>query len=176
MSLAAAPTLETERLILRALRADDLEQSLALWCEPKVYEFIAEKPSTREDCWRGILRHIGQWQVLGFGFWMAVEKSSGTSIGEMGYLDCKRDVSPSMDTMPEAGWALRSAWHGKGFATEAMQAIQAWGDAELHSKTTACIIAPENLASIHVAKKLGFSEIARISYKNEPTLMLHRLR
>ena len=174
MSPVAAPTLETERLILRARRADDLEHSHALWCDPTVYKFIAGKPSTREDVWRGILRDIGQWQIVGFGFWVVEEKASGIYIGEMGYLDCKRDVIPAMDETPEVGWVLGTAYHGKGYATEAMTAIQSWGDANLAPKTTSCIISPENTPSLRLAKKLGFKDPALTNYKGEPTIMMQR--
>ena len=172
----AAPTLETERLILRGHRSSDLEPLLKMWCEPKVYEFIAGKPSTVEDCWRSILRHIGQWQMVGFGFWVLTEKSSGAIIGEAGFLDCKRDISPPMDETPEMGWALFTAYHGMGFATEAMLKIAEWGDQNLAQVITACITAPENRASNRVAQKLGFKEVAQTTYKGEPTLLYHRLR
>jgi len=38
----------------------------------------------------------------------------------------------------------------------------------------ACIIAPENAASLNVAAKMGFREAARTTYKGEPTVMLYR--
>ena len=170
----AAPTLETERLILRGVRSSDLDILLEMWCEPKVFKFIAGKPSTREDCWRGILRDIGQWQTVGFGFWVLEEKSSGAIIGEAGFLDCKRDIIPSMDETPELGWVLFTAYHGLGYATEAMNRIAAWGDQNLTQHMTACIIAPENTASIRVAHKLGFNQIAQTKYHDEPTLLFHR--
>jgi RimJ/RimL family protein N-acetyltransferase len=174
--LNAAPTLETERLILRSSRISDLDPVWKMWCEPQVYKFIAGKPSTVEDSWRGILRDIGQWQLLGFGLWVLEEKSTGLLVGEAGYLDCKRDVTPSMNDTPEMGWVLSSAYHGKGFATEALRKIAEWGDRNLTQDVTACIIDPGNTASLRVAKKLGFKEIAQTTYKNEPTLLLHRLR
>ena len=172
----AAPTLETERLILRAVKADDLDTLLKLWCEPKVYKFIAGKPSTLEDSWRGILRDIGQWHLLGFGFWMLEEKATGAVIGEAGFLNCKRDVVPSMNETPEMGWVLFSAYHGKGFATEAMKEIAAWGDQNLAQAVTACIISPENSASLRVAQKLNFKQVALTTYQSEPTILLHRER
>ncbi len=176
MLLNAAPTLETERLILRAHRNSDLEPLLKMWCEPKVYEFIASKPSTMEDCWRGILRHLGQWQVVGFGFWVLENKSTGAIIGETGFLDCKREMTPSMNDTPEMGWALSTAYHGKGFATEAMQKIANWGDCNLKQTITACITAPKNTASMRVAQKLGFKEVVQTTYKDQPTILFHRKR
>ena len=172
----AAPWLETERLILRGHKSSDLAPLLKMWCEPKVYEFISGKPSTVEDYWRSILRDVGQWQMVGYGFWVLEEKSSGAIIGEAGFLDCKRDITPSMDETPEMGWALFTAYHGRGFATEAMLEIAKWGDQNLAQDVTACITAPENAASNRVAQKLGFKEIAQTTYHGEPTLLFHRPR
>jgi RimJ/RimL family protein N-acetyltransferase len=174
--LNAAPTLETERLRLRGHKSSDLDPLFLMWCEPKVYEFIAGKPTTIEECWRSILRHIGQWQMVGYGFWVLEEKSSGAIIGEAGFLDCKRSIKPSMDETPEMGWALLTARHGKGYATEAMQTIAAWGDQNLIQTVTACITAPENIASNRVAQKLGFKQVAQTTYHGEPTLLFHRAR
>jgi RimJ/RimL family protein N-acetyltransferase len=171
---AAAPLLETERLRLRCHRAGDLENMLAMWCEPGVFRFIAGKPSTREDIWRGLLRHLGQWQVKGFGFWVLEHKATAAFVGEAGFLDCKRDVVPSMDETPEVGWALHPRFHGQGLATEAMTAILAWGDQNLDQPTTACIVSPENAPSIVLATKLGYKQIAATTYKNEATLMMQR--
>ena len=172
----AAPTLETERLILREFRSSDLEALVNMWCEPKVYEFITGKPSTIEDRWRSILRANGQWLMVGFGAWILEEKSTGLIIGEAGFLDCKRDIIPSMNETPEMGWVLSTAYHGKGLATEALQKIATWGDQNLTQDVTACITAPENAASIRVAQKLGFKEVAQTTYQGEPTLLFHRLR
>ncbi len=176
MPLNVAPKLETERLILRGHKSSDLDPLFLMWCEPKVYKFIAGKPTTIEDCWRNILRHNGQWQMVGYGFWVLEEKFSGAIIGEAGFLDCKRNITPSMDETPEMGWALLTARHGKGFATEAMQMIAAWGDQNLTQTITACITAPENTTSIRVAQKLGFKQVAQTTYHGEPTLLFHRFR
>jgi RimJ/RimL family protein N-acetyltransferase len=174
--LAAAPLLETERLILRGHRSDDLAASFALWCEPLVYHFIAGKPATREETWRGLLRHIGQWQVVGFGFWVATEKSSGRLVGELGYLDCKRDITPSMEDTPELGWALTTQDHGRGYAFEAMSKILQWGDANLSASTTACIINPANGPSLKLAAKLGFRPVAEVTYRDTIEILHHRAR
>jgi RimJ/RimL family protein N-acetyltransferase len=172
--LTAAPRLETERLVLRAHKAADLDACLAFWCDPGVYEYIAGKPSTREEIWRGILRHIGQWQVLGFGFWLVEDKATQAFVGEVGFLDCKRDLTPSMDETPEVGWAFFPAWQNRGLALEAMQAVMSWGDQYLEQATTACIISPENKRSLRLAGKLGFRPIADVVYRGETEVLHHR--
>jgi RimJ/RimL family protein N-acetyltransferase len=72
------------------------------------------------------------------------------------------------------GWALKTAAHGKGYATEALKAIAAWGDAHFSGNETSAIIAPENTASIRVAEKIGFVRKLETTYKGEPTLLFYR--
>ena len=175
MPVERAPVLETARLTLRAHRADDLSDCVALWGDEAVTRFIGGAPKPRQDVWFRILRYAGHWALLGHGFWVISDKSSGAFLGEAGFGDFARDIA-EIDGMPELGWALMpSAW-GQGIAREAVTAICAWGDAHLNAPTTACIIAPDNKASIRVAEICGFSPVANITYNGEPTIIYNRSR
>ncbi len=168
------PVLETERLILRGHRLEDFEACVAMWGDAGVTRFIGGKPFTREETWSRLLRYAGHWAHLGFGFWAIEEKASGAFMGELGFAEFKRDIKPSLEGMPEAGWALVAAAHGKGYATEALRAALAWGDKKFAGRTVCCIISPENAASIRVAEKCGFREFARTTYKGSPTVIFKR--
>ena len=94
--------------------------------------------------------------MLGYGYWAVEEKLSGRYVGELGFADFKRDIQPSIAGMPELGWALVPRVHGKGFATEALRAVVAWGDNHFGLMRTVCIIRRDNHASFRVAEKLGY--------------------
>ena len=83
-------------------------------------------------------------------------------------------MEPPILGIPEIGWVLAPRAHGQGYATEAARAALVWGDAHFASKRTACIIHPDNLASIRVAEKCGYREFERTTYKGEPTIVLVR--
>jgi RimJ/RimL family protein N-acetyltransferase len=172
---AGAPTLTTERLVLRAHRPDDFEAYHGIWSDPDVVRHISGKPSTPEESWGRLLRALGHWPVMGFGYWAAVERSSGRLVGEFGLADFHREITPSLDGAPEAGWVLSPSVHGRGLATEAMQAVIGWADRTLQAPRIVCIISPENPASIRVAAKCGFRDLCLTSYRGEPTLMMERL-
>jgi RimJ/RimL family protein N-acetyltransferase len=173
------PVIETERLRLRGYRPEDFADVAAMWADPVVTRYIGGKPLSEEEAWAKLLRCVGHWSWLGFGYWVMLEKSTGSFAGEMGFSDWKRDIQPSLKGVPELGWALATRVHGKGYATEAVRAAIVWGDANIkpsHSALgkTVCIIHPEHVRSIRVAEKCGFKEVQRTAYKGEPTILFAR--
>jgi RimJ/RimL family protein N-acetyltransferase len=169
------PVLETERLRLRGHRIEDFPACAAMWTDPIVVRHTTGKPLTPEEIWVRLLRYIGHWALLGFGFWAVEEKATGQFAGELGFCDFKRGLGPSLDDVPEAGWVLTSQSHGKGFATEAVGAVIAWSDQHFGKLRTVCLIHPDNLASIRVAQKFSYKEYARTMYKEHEVIMLERL-
>jgi RimJ/RimL family protein N-acetyltransferase len=111
---------------------------------------------------------------MGFGYWAIEEKETHNFVGELGFADYRREIEPSIKGMPELGWALASTVHGKGYATEAVRAVLAWGDAHFSAARTVSIIHPENLASIRVAEKCGYKELQRSTYKGHATIIFAR--
>ena len=168
------PVVETARLRLRAHRLDDFEASLAMWRDPVVTRYIGGKPSTEQQTWSRMTSYAGHWALMGFGYWALEEKSTGSFAGELGFANFRRDIAPSMRDVPELGWALASRFHGKGLATEAIQAAVAWGDARFGSTRTVCLIDAENLASIRVAQKCGYEVFEQTDFHERRTLFLER--
>lgn len=169
-----APTVETERLRLRAHRLRDFDAVATMWGSEDVYRHIGGKPSTREESWARMVRLPGLWALLGYGYWVVEEKATGVFVGEVGFADFKRDLTPSIEGEPEHGWVLAPHAQGKGYATEAVQASLRWLADNTSWRRTSCIIAPENAASIRVAEKAGYREIARTTYKTAPTIVYRR--
>jgi RimJ/RimL family protein N-acetyltransferase len=175
MSALLIPSLETERLTLRGPRLEDFEDAFAMWGDPRVFRYISGKPTTREEMWARLLRYVGHWALMGYGFWVVREKSTGRFVGEVGLADFRRDIELSFGGAREAGWVLSPGAHGQGFATEAVSAALKWTDSQFGPQRVVCIIDPENEASLKVAHKCGFHELARGTYKGGPTVLLERL-
>jgi RimJ/RimL family protein N-acetyltransferase len=117
------------------------------------------------------LRYAGHWPLLGFGYWLVEERETGEFVGEVGFADFKRDMQPSLGPVPELGWVLAPAKQGNGYATEAAHAALGWAREHFGSGNFACIINPENLASIKVARKCGFEEKQLVTYKGRPVII-----
>ena len=168
------PVIETERLVLRAHRIEDFEALAAMWGDPLVARFIGGKPCTREESWARLLRYAGLWPLLGFGYW-AIELKGGTGfVGDVGFAHWHRDITPSLDGMPEGGWVLAAPAQGRGLATEAVGAALAWFDRAFVGRATTCIVAEDNLASIQVAQKNGYREATRTQFKGSAVVLFRR--
>lgn len=168
------PELETARLRLRAHRAEDHAERVAICSDPEVTRFIGGRPLSGEEVWRRFLQFVGLWSVLGYGYWAVEEKSTGRYIGDIGFADFRRDLQPSLDGMLEFGWVLASHAHGKGYASEAVAAAIGWAEQHRPTLRAVCIIAPDNRASIRVAEKAGFRLWQSSSYHDSPTLVFTR--
>ncbi len=168
------PVLDTERLRLRAHRAEDHADCTAIWSNPEVTRYIGGRPFTAEEVWKRLLQYAGLWSVLGYGYWAVEEKATGRYIGDIGFADFKREMQPSMDGMLEFGWVLSPHAHGKGYASEAVAAVIAWSEQHLRDMRAVCIISPENQSSIRVAEKAGFRVWTETTYHGSPTVVFSR--
>jgi RimJ/RimL family protein N-acetyltransferase len=181
-----APALETERLTLRGHTLADFDESAALWADPDVTRHISGRPSTAEEAWARVLRYAGLWALVGYGYWVVRERASGRFVAEVGLADFRRDLADLAPDLrarlagaPEAGWVLAPWAHGRGYATEAVRAALAWGDAHLAppapgAARAMCLIAPANVASVRVAERCEFREAGRAAYKGAETLVFAR--
>jgi RimJ/RimL family protein N-acetyltransferase len=168
-----APTIVTERLILKGLDASLFGQQHAFMSDPRVMAFIgAGAPRQREESWRRFCAGAGMWPLLGYGYWAFTDRHTGAMIGMGGLANFEREVA-ALEGYPEAGWAFAANVWGHGFATEAMTAVVEWADAHL-ARDIRCIIDPANTASEHVAKKLGFVPFGVTEYQHSIVGVHHR--
>lgn len=145
------PTLETDRLILRAFRESDLDALSAMQSDPQVMRFLGAKgiPRSRLESWQSLASSLGQWVLKGYGMWAWEERATGRFVGRGGILDA--DGWPE----PEIAYALDRPFWGRGYAQEACRAALDWGFAHLGRDRFASFINPANTASKRVSAALG---------------------
>ncbi len=161
--ITSAPILNTPNLILRGHTVQDYDRLAAMWADPLVVKHIGARASTPQEAWFRLLRYIGHWPALGYGYWAVCDRESGLYIGDVGLADHKRGLHPGLDSSPEAGWVIIPPMAGKGFATEAMQATLDWYEASYGQARTVCMIESVHAGSIRVANKLGYERFAEIT-------------
>lgn len=141
------PTLETERLILRAPGPQDIAPFAAFYASPRA-DFVGG-PLTAEGAWRMLAMEIGHWTLKGFGRWIVTTKGSDEAAGMVGLFE------PEGWPEPEIGWDLFNGHEGKGYATEAGAAARTYAYTVLGLPTVISLVKPANVASAKVAQRLG---------------------
>jgi RimJ/RimL family protein N-acetyltransferase len=146
--------LETDRLILRQFTADDVELLVQLDSDPKVMKYLTGGSPTPRDVLE--FDHIPAYleyheKYKGYGFWVALEKSTGEFIGWFHF----RPNEGAPEDEPELGYRLiRSAW-GKGYATEGSRALIRRGFEELGVRRVVASTMAVNTGSRRVMEKSG---------------------
>lgn len=172
---AADTVIETDRLILRRHRLDDAAAVAALWADPEMVRHIGP-PASEEESWGRLLRYAGHWDLFGYGLFAVEERATGRVIGGVGAGHFRRSGIDEPKNSAEAAWALSSAVHGRGYGREATEAMHRWVDAQVPVGRTHCIIAPENTASLRLARSLGYADLRTAEYRGDPVILLVRER
>ena len=164
-ALTAIPTLETERLTLRAPAPQDHAAFAAFFASDATKHIGGKR--TEAQTWRYLCEVIGHWQMRGFGRWMVTEKGSDEAIGLVG-------LHQPLD-WPEAevGWYIWSGT-GKGYAREAGRAALRYAYDTLGWPTAVSIIDPGNDASVRVAEAMGAVREADHEHEGYGTVMMYR--
>jgi RimJ/RimL family protein N-acetyltransferase len=113
--------LETERMWLRRFTRDDAEVLLRLDEDPLVRTYVEDgEPVTLEEAKNTIEHFLAYYERPEvFGFWAAVEKSTGAFLGWFHF----RPHDRANGQEPELGYRLVSECWGKGYATEGSRAL-----------------------------------------------------
>lgn len=164
----------TERLRLRMPCKADFEDSAAMWAEEETVRHISGRPSTPFMSWARLLRHIGHWHAVGYGYWTVETRDDRRFLGEIGFGDFKRGLGIEQEGLPEAGWVMRRDAAGQGYASEAVAAMLNWADANLSAASTYCLIAPENAASRKLAGRFDYREVGATQIDGSDCLVLER--
>ena len=167
-----APTLISQRLVLRPVETGDHAALCAMRADARVGQFTGGT-RTPQEVWFTLLRSSGMWTLLGYGYWTLCERRSGQIVGEIGFADFQRGLTPDISGDPEAGWIIAPDAWGQGYGHEAVRAAHDWLDSARPGRST-CIISPENTASLKIAAHLGYQQIAATTIKDEPIIVFER--
>lgn len=146
--IANAPTLETDRLILRLPEAADFEAWAAFMADPETTRFLGGVQS-RAAAWRGMASILGAWTLRGYSFFSVIDKESGLWAGRVG------PWYPEGWPSAEIAWSIAPEFQRRGYAVEAAVAAMDFAFDSLGWTEAVHCIDRENVASAGVARKLG---------------------
>ncbi|SEK99960.1 Protein N-acetyltransferase, RimJ/RimL family [Pseudoxanthomonas sp. GM95] len=152
--------LETERLVLRPPRAEDLDAWAAFATDEEAMRHLGGT-MPRSVAWRSLATVVGAWQMQQFGFFFVFEKATGDWVGRVG------PWQPEGWPGTEVGWGIKRDRWGLGYAPEAASAAIDWVLGQHAWDEVIHTIAPDNQASKQVAAKLG-SRLLRMGVMPAP--------
>ena len=145
------PVLETSRLFLRELsHVADGEFIARLLSHPEVMCYWPA-PFTREEADAWIEKQLGRYERDGCGYWLVSLKETAEPVGQAGIMMIELDdvIEPGL------GYIIDYNSWGNGFATEAAAACVGYAFNTLGCDRVVAPIRPANVASAHVAEKIG---------------------
>jgi len=158
--------IETDRLLLRPLTADDLPALIRFRADEEVSRYIGGAAMQAPEM---VERRLGFYlecqERYGYGMSAIISKATGEMIGWGGL----QPLEDSGET--EVGYGFAKEFWGQGYATEAAAACLRYGFEQAGLKRIVAVAVPENTASRHVMEKLGmrFERIAHY-YKTDCAL------
>ena len=151
------PTLETERLILRAPEAGDFPVYRAFYADPEASAFY-NGPLPEGAAWRKLAADLGHWMLKGHGMWSVIERTTGAMVGGCGL------VAPEGWPRAELTWWIIPQARRKGYALEASRAAVRFGYETLGWKRVETHMDDDNAAARLLTGKLGGTLIDRIDF------------
>jgi RimJ/RimL family protein N-acetyltransferase len=165
--------LETPRLVLRELAAEDADALARILGDPETMRYYPA-PYDRAGVEQWIARNRQRYKDDGVGLWGMVLKSTvlkstpsqsaGELIGDCGII--RQEVEG--EHLYEIGYHLRRDFWGRGLATEAAIACRDWAFANLKTDRVISLIRPENLASRRVAERNGMKVWKEVTWRGLP--------
>ncbi|MGC6400143.1 GNAT family N-acetyltransferase [Sphingomonas sp. FW199] len=143
-----APVLATQRLILRLPEASDLDGWAEMNADGDAIRFLGGVKS-RAVTWRELCTMRGAWDIRGFAMFSVIERDTGRWVGRIG------PWQPEGWPGTEVGWGVHPGFAGRGYAHEAAMACMDYAVDVLGWTRVIHTIAPDNLRSIALARRLG---------------------
>lgn len=165
--MTAQTIVETERLLVRPWRLDDVEDAYAMYGDPEVTRTLPDtkQHTSIEESRAHLAALVAQTDPASpLGEWAVVEKESGQVVG-----GALLNHAPINGGNPvEIGYYFaRSRW-GRGYATEVARALVAHGLEHAGLDEILGVIVPGNVASGRVLEKAGMRHEGRGDYAGWP--------
>lgn len=147
-------SINTDRLLLRRWRDDDVEPFAAMCSDPEVMRYIGSGATrTCEQARTSIHAYEREWEENGFGLFAVERLEDGRFLGFTGLAE--PDFLPEIMPAVEIGWRFARQTWGNGYASEAAQAALDFGLEKLGLSEIVGICQTENRASGRIMEKLG---------------------
>ena len=146
--------LETERLFLRELTADDFDALYEVLADSDImqhYPYTFDESRVRN--W--INKSIERYEIFGFGLWAVCLKETDEMIGDCGLT--MQNINGMIK--PEIGYHINKRYQRQGYAKEAARACRDWAFENTPFNILYSYMKKKNVASIATAMANGMSKV-----------------
>jgi ribosomal-protein-alanine N-acetyltransferase len=148
------PRLETERLTLRKLTLDDLEDVYAYSSDPEVTRYLRWGPHASLEQTESYIREVLQEYKEGRdGPWGIEHRASGHVVGAIHLMGIR-----TRHRRAEIRFLLSRAYWGKGLMVEALLRVLRYAFEEVGLNRVEALCLVDNLAAIRVLEKAGMKK------------------
>ena len=158
--------IETERLILRPFREEDVDVMAQLFANPDFMRFSLGVFTERKKTIDFIEKVMG-WDRASMPSQFAVVARGEPAV--IGY--CGFHHHPEVPGEIEIGYRLHPDYWNRGLISEAARAVRDHGFRDWNLSRVISLIHPENIPSRRVAEKNGMKVEKEITFRGFPTLM-----
>lgn len=148
------PSIHARRITLRALTDRDVEAVYRIYSDEEVMRYWGgeafQQLSDAEDFLAEVRNDLRQRRCLQ---WAIVESANDELIGTFAFFHWDRVAEKC-----EIGFALKPAYWGNGYMSEAVQAAIAFAFDHLNIRRVEADVDPRNLACAKLLEKLGFTK------------------
>lgn len=152
--------LTTERCLIRETSAEDLDAFYEIYAETSVTKYTeglyperAQEEAYLQDYTENM------YYFYNYGVWTICDKITGQVIGRAGFSNREGYEDP------ELGFVIGVPWQRQGYATEVCKALLEYGKEELGFEQVQMLVMPENEISLHLAERLGFSQLDQVTWE-----------
>ncbi len=146
------PELFTERLSLRQITHDDVNEIFFLRADEQVMQYIDRPRAAMIEDANRFIEMVNDATFNNTDVtWGICTKNDNRVIGYLGFWRIKPDHHRA-----EIGYALHPDWHRKGVASEAVKAVLDYGFTVMNLHSVEACVNPANNASIRLLERHGF--------------------
>jgi len=160
--------LETERLLLRNIRASDKDFLIDLWTDADVTRYMGG-PRDREQMRKDVAENLDDPFIEEYDLWPVIEKETDQPVGHCGLLMKEVEGKPEVEVV----YVIDKRHWGKGYATEISKGLidYAFDTKKLHRLIA--LIKPGNAGSGSVAKKAGMHLEKEVVRQSDIRMLLY---
>ncbi len=146
-------TIETERLTLRRFTTEDADDMLKYWISDEKVQALYCEPAykTKEAVSELLDKYIAGYEKENYYRWAIILKATDECIGQLAFF-----LVDEKNHFVEIEYCVGTLFHNRGYMTEAVKAVIAFGFERIHLHKIQVSHKAGNLCSKRVIEKCGF--------------------